>query len=447
MPARGVIPFPAPVGVMRDDAPSGGAGYPVPGVVRRGPVVTGPATRSTGAPPARRASGSVAQRLLIALVLVLNAQILAGTGLNPWGIRGAQEAFYGLLILWSGAELARQQRMRGRVAGLDLAVLGLVIGLAGYNATAALIVYGQPLWLGLIEERRILAVLIYFPVMTALRCHWISIARLERTLIGTAVLAALLTLGVWAGVLPALQTTATAPGTRLAIGQGMMMVVFPLLVLPRGDIAALARVLALVLLAGVLVVIVQSRQILFAALAGALYAARGPRAVAALVTAGLLLALAVALIPGAREIALSYQDRLVIVLSDSYLTESWRALAIADVRAALGAGALLGHGGLSPQFDGGFATVMGPYFFLADIGLFGTAFRSGLIGLVVYAGYIALQIRLIRRIADRRRRLMCGAMFVVVLAALPVAAPLEYRGFVSGLILAISAWRPERAVT
>ena len=420
MPARGVIPFPAPVGVMRDDAPSGGAGYPVPGVVRRGPVVTGPATRSTGAPPARRASGSVAQRLLIALVLVLNAQILAGTGLNPWGIRGAQEAFYGLLILWSGAELARQQRMRGRVAGLDLAVLGLVIGLAGYNATAALIVYGQPLWLGLIEERRILAVLIYFPVMTALRCHWISIARLERTLIGTAVLAALLTLGVWAGVLPALQTTATAPGTRLAIGQGMMMVVFPLLVLPRGDIAALA---------------------------GALYAARGPRAVAALVTAGLLLALAVALIPGAREIALSYQDRLVIVLSDSYLTESWRALAIADVRAALGAGALLGHGGLSPQFDGGFATVMGPYFFLADIGLFGTAFRSGLIGLVVYAGYIALQIRLIRRIADRRRRLMCGAMFVVVLAALPVAAPLEYRGFVSGLILAISAWRPERAVT
>jgi hypothetical protein len=107
---------------------------------------------------------------------------------------------------------------------------------------------------------------------------------------------------------------------------------------------------------------------------------------------------------------------------------------------SLRAGEIFGHGSLSPMWQEGFQRVVGESFFLADIGIIGTSYRYGLFGIFWYLFWMTLQLTLIMRMpaGSQRRSYFAVLLFLVIL--LPVAAPIEYRGFVTGVLFAMTAF-------
>jgi hypothetical protein len=77
---------------------------------------------------------------------------------------------------------------------------------------------------------------------------------------------------------------------------------------------------------------------------------------------------------------------------------------------------------------------------LADIGIIGTSYRYGLFGIFWYLFWMTLQLTLIMRMpaGSQRRSYFAVLLFLVIL--LPVAAPIEYRGFVTGVLFAMTAF-------
>ena len=389
-----------------------------------------------------RALNAQIKTVLIGGIILLNTQIFTKTASNPLGIKGAQEGFYALLILWAVMMMAGRFIQTGQARRLDLFVFLLPPLLAAYGAVLAKMTYGQPLSAGLIEERRVFSLWIYFPVAMALRAQWVTLERMERMIIASAVFCALLSVGVKLGVVPTINAIKSSEvalrGERVAVGQIFVAIAVPMIV-ARRQIADLPRALPMVaLLLGVLLVVVQTRQILLGAFVATAYCLRGAKAAAAVAVGAVGLVLAVILVPSLFDTFRFYQELLAEAFSEQYLTESWRGLSMAVVFEALGAWEVWGHGALSPTWREGFARVIGPFFFLADIGVLGTAFRYGLWGLAVYGAYLAVQLSLLRRIADTGRRRMYGGLFLMVVVMLPVSAALEYRGFLTGLLLAIT---------
>lgn len=386
--------------------------------------------------------GVSAGTLIVLLVLIFNSQMFSATASNPIGIKGLQEAFYAMLAVWATVSIALQIHNNQRVRKVDLFLYLLVILLSTYGAFMAAVQFGQPFWLGLLEERRMIALWVYFPLTTLLRRGWVDLRGFENIVIGIAILCGVLMIGVMAGAVPIInainQSEISLRGERYGIGQAFVAVAI-LMLFARNRIAtAHFRVASIGFLVGVLLVIVQTRQIILGTLVGLVFLLRGAHA-AALVVVGMLAVLAMPYIfPDAFHIAETYTQLIQQAFSEEYLNESWRGLSIGVVLETLSRGEVMGHGALSPTWNDGFASVHGPFFFLSDIGLFGTAYRYGLIGLFGYVLYLVVQVRLLRDIRDQQARVLYTAIFVMVLIMAPLGAPLEYRGFLSGFLLGIT---------
>lgn len=382
--------------------------------------------------------------VLVGLIVLLNTQTFTKTASNPLGIKGAQEGFLGLLILWAVAMLASQMIRMGGVRRLDLFVFLLVSAFTAYGAIMSKLTYGQPLSAGLMEERRMFSFWIYFPIMMALRSEWVDVPRLERLIVGGAIFCAFLSIGVKIGIVPSINVIKSSEvalrGERVAVGQIFVAIAIPMIV-ARKNLASIPHSLPSILfLTGVLLIVVQTRQILFGSFVATIYCLRGAKAALAVILGGIGITLALVLAPQLLDLVNAYRELLAQAFSQEYLTESWRGLSMATVFQALSHGEMWGHGALSPTWNEGFARVIGPFFFLADIGVFGTAFRYGLIALAFYGPYLVVQTILVRRIDDNMRRMLYGGLFLMVIVMMPVSAPLEYRGFLTGLILAITGF-------
>lgn len=385
------------------------------------------------------------------LIVLMNAQIFMGTAGNPLGIDGVQEVFYLVLIIWAFMSLWVQQRSKGRARRLDVFVLLLAVMPMLWGAILAQSTYGQPIVFGILEERRIFALLVYFPIRTMLERNWVSVSGLEKLVVGAGAICAIGSIGVTLGVVPTLQelrsSELTLRGDRVSIGAASIALGIPVL-MARGA-AKRSRHFPFLfpLMVGTLLVIVQSRQQILAALVATAYVLRGVRAAALVLLLGIGFYVALLIVPGLYDKLMLIVQLFVNIASSEYLMTSWRALSYAHSLQALQEGEIWGHGSLSPLWNGGFTTLIGPYFFLADIGVVGTLFRYGLFGVLLYAVYFVLQLRLILAIPDRRRRALYSALFLFVLVGSPVGAPLEYRGNIVGLILGVTGYLASRKDT
>ncbi len=388
-------------------------------------------------------SSAVSAGMLIVLVLMLfNSQMFSATASNPVGIKGAQEAFYAVLSVWATASVMMQFYRNQRVRKVDLILYLLVLLLSIYSAFMAAAWFDQPFLFGLMEERRILALWIYFPITTALRRGWIELRGLENLVIGIAILCSVLMIGVMVGVVPIINTISQSEislrSERYGIGQTFVAVAILMLFARKGGAASHLRMVEIGFLVGVLLAIVQTRQIILGTAVGLVFLLRGARAA---LLAGIFMLVMIAipfLFPQVMERLEIYTQLFQQAFSDEYLNDSWRGLAIGAVLETLSRGELLGHGALFPTWNDGFARVVGPFFFLADIGLFGTAYRYGLVGLMGYVVYMTVQVRLLNGIREPQARLLYTAIFIMMLTTALLGAPLEYRGYLAGLLLGIS---------
>jgi hypothetical protein len=392
----------------------------------------------------RKGSIRINKTMVLAFILILlNAQVFRGKGSNPFGVDGVQELFYLILLLWAIVSLWLQHVSREGVRRLDVYVLLLVLMPSIYGSFAAYLTYGQPLIFGMLEERRIFSVLIYFPIRTLFERKWLTIDRFETLIVVIAAICALLSIATLLRIVPALQEVNTSEvalrSERISIGSSWIALSIPFLVSSQAAFIQKWRPFLLILALGTLLVIIQSRQLILLSFVTSIFVIRGPRA--AFMIAGLIAAIfaAILFIP-------AFQDRVMIIVqlfreigSEQYIQESWRAMSYKHVFESVPQ-AILGHGSLSPFWRDGFERVIGVYFYLADIGLVGTLFRYGLPGIVLYFLWFALQLRLLRAIPDRRRRVLCGALFLFIIMGMPVGAPLEYRGDVTGMLLGMSGY-------
>lgn len=371
----------------------------------------------------------------------MNAQIFSAIASNPLGVNGAQEAFYVFLGLWAFKSVVQKTVCCAKVPSIDLFILVTPLALIAYGATAAFITFRQPLAFGILEERRILSVYVYFPLVDMLRSGRISVEKTEKAILTVMAICALLMVVVSFKLIPVWNEVRSSNvalrSERLSIGSSFLAAFLPLLLVRLRGTEAIKRITILILLAFALVFITQSRQLLIA--------------VALMITLTLrphvLLALGAAItitillfLPFLSEQLQFYTELFSQLFSSEYLDSSWRMLSIEEVIQSLRAGEIFGHGSLSLMWQEGFKRVIGEFFFLADIGIIGTLYRYGLFGIFLYLFWMTVQLTLIMRIpaGSQRRSYFAVLLFLVIL--LPVSAPIEHRGFVTGVLFAMTAF-------
>ena len=135
-----------------------------------------------------------------------------------------------------------------------------------------------------------------------------------------------------------------------------------------------------------------------------------------------------------------YQALFGQIVSDQYVAQSARAQTISSIFAEFKRydAAWFGSGCLSSNWHGGFDSVYAANFYLADVGIIGTFYKFGVLSLFLLFLYFMLQFSALlaaRGHPDFRFVLATCALVAIVM---PVGAPLEYRGFITGLLLAVS---------
>lgn len=380
---------------------------------------------------------------LVLLVVLLNSQIFSATSSNPIGIKGIQEIFYALLIVWATFSVSQQKCLNLQDRRLDVFLYLLVPILAFYGATIAWVTFGQPLLFGLLEERRLLALWVYFPITTAVRRGWVDLHKIENMAVGVSFVCCLLMISVRTDILPIInnvkQSEIALREERYGIGQGFVSIAILILFSRSRYIYSHFYFAGIIFLGSVLVAIVQTRQLIVGTAVGLLFLLRSIRAAAfagsLIIITGLILLIFPSLATIAENLMLLTQHTFM----EDNLDSSWRSIAIGIVYDSLLRGEIMGHGSLSPLWNNGFARIYGPFFFLADIGLSGTFYRYGLVGLLSYFVYLLVQISVLQRIKGSPSKSLYVAIFVMLLITAPLGAPLEYRGYVSGFLLAMTS--------
>lgn len=381
-------------------------------------------------------------QLFVFILVFFNSQILSGTGGNPFGIKGAQELLYALLLVFSIIYISLRFKTESRVFMTDVLVLGLVLFGLIYSAISANLHFGQPFFYGLFEERRILAFLIYFPVVWALRHSSITVQQLLSWIVLSAIVCSLLSVMVYVGLVSPLKVKEVSAlllrEERYGIGQ--FYVAFSVLIVAnRISLSKSAfDFFLLILFLSVLIVIVQTRQILIALLIG-LFILRGPlRFILWSIPPILLAILAYIYIQPATVFLDKYIALAAQLFSDDYISESARSMSIKTIKQAFFDGAWFGSGALSPLWKGGFPNIYHSNFYLADVGIFGSLYKFGLLTLPLYFTYFFLQGNILKSILWHINFKLFFSAWIILVVTLPVAATIEYRGYMSGLLLALS---------
>ncbi|NTW87899.1 MAG: hypothetical protein HGB26_01965 [Desulfobulbaceae bacterium] len=381
-------------------------------------------------------------QIFILLLVFLNSGIFSSTAANPFGIKGVSEALEFLNVMFALSYLWSQFWNKGTIAKIDFTVFFLVMCAFFYSALAAQIRFGQPLYYGLIEERRILIFLIYFPLAWAFRRRVITVQQIFSWVVMSAFVCAVLSVFVAAGIVSPLKVKEVSENAiredRYGIGPAYIALASLLIIFRFVFNKGLSTVFQILFLLGVLVVIVQTRQILIALAISSLFLVGAARFAIWLAVAGgaiVLLSVSTDIVSG---LFLKYQALFGQLASESYLEESARALTIITVLKEFLNGAWFGSGSLSALWKGGFAEIYQPTFFLADVGFFGTIYKYGVLSTLFYFIYFFVQFRALRAAKEHHYYRLIMAAWIFLLVMLPVAATIEYRGSMSGLLLAMS---------
>lgn len=383
-------------------------------------------------------------QLFLCFLVFANSQIFSASVSNPIGIKFFQELIYLVLLAFTSVYLLTKMRRSVRFHKIDLLVLGLVTFSVLYSALAAWLRFGQPIQYGIIEERRILAVLIYFPIVWSLRTRATSLDQILTWVAFAGLFCAAVSIGIFTGVIPPLHEIQSSPGVlrddRFAVGLANMSFATLIIIQRMEGVKRRAGWLMTLFLIGVLVIVGQTRQILISLFAAIMVLRNSFRWFAYLLILIVVILLIVRSTDFGANLLGTYQELFAQMFTEEYLTQSARALSIWVVIQEFLHGAWLGSGSLSLLWRGGFSKVYGDYFFLADIGIFGTVYKFGVIALPYTLVYLYSQFSILRKIRGHSHYRLLLAAWCQLLILMPVAATVDHRGFVAGLILALSVY-------
>lgn len=383
------------------------------------------------------------KKTFIIVLILWNSQIFAATVGNPIGIKYFQEVFYVLLVFFSTSYIFSQVFHKKSINKIDMAVYFLAVFAVLYSAAVANIKFQQPLIYGIIEERRTFAFMIYFPLIWAFRNNVLSVRQMFTWIFVSGIICSVLTIGVATGFVPKLKDVDAWSNElregRFAIGQ-IAISVSALVVTHRMSRPHFMKdtlsIFLLLFFLSVILVVVQSRQIIISTLAAIILLHNTRKLI---FFASPILATIILWISQTTSI-LSFANKFGVlftqITSNVYLTQSARAHTISSILLELGHGAWFGSGSLSSLWRGGFSAIYGSNFYLADVGIFGTAYKFGLFSIPILYVYLYLQIKNLGVIKKHPEYRLIMAAWMQLLIIWPVAAIIEYRGFMSGLLIA-----------
>ena len=356
-------------------------------------------------------------------------------------VAGAQEAFLIFLVIFFLGIVLPKSLLTLKVDIDGFFVLSVIAFVLLVSSVGAYLTFGQPIYAGIIEERRVLSYLIFFPVALAIRSNLAS-ARTVLNYVTASALLCVLNAGIYYMTVSSLEAVqsftseAQARADRTPIGTGFVLiglcyVLSRYVERPRFMWAFLYFVFVFDV-----VVLEQGRQTIIAvAVASALLLAQSKEAIKRLAITCLLSFLAI--VPFIWNSVVKTWQKYVFLFQ---LLSEAHNLRVETLHVVFSKNLIVPHGSLWAQWDEGFARYFGPNFFLSDIGVFGELFRYGAVLLAIlltcYYGYIYLSIRSARWTVVTRT---CAAA-IFILAILHVFQPvIEHGGFDVGLLIALLA--------
>jgi hypothetical protein len=381
--------------------------------------------------------------LLLLVVLYLNSGA-AWAGNNVLGVPWLRELYLAALLAYTTVAVLPRLLVRGRATGADLAVLALAFVPPVLSAVNAFATFGQPLVYGLIEARRYLGFLVFFPVLDVMRRGHVSERRVLMLVIAVAAVCYLNSI-----FLAAPDVNDPNRPDRVRIGTFYIaLAYFWAVVRWRGARLGGAYAALALVLGAYFVLYAQTRQLIVGT---------------ALVTLGLLLTrprhLAIfsalgAAVWGAAAAGLwsgaGWADRYAFMFGrvvDVDLLEAGvrgrTAIAIlGDMRDHF----LWGHGALSLLWRDGFHRVYFDHFYLSDVGLLGNAYQLGVplaVGLLIFV-HVAVW-RALGQVRDdvvRRAGRAYVAFSFLISALIPTV---EFHGVYLGLLWGMAEAARRRA--
>jgi hypothetical protein len=366
------------------------------------------------------------------------------SGNNLLAVPRLQEAYLAALLAYTALAVLPRLVARGRATGAEFAVLALAFlppFLAAFNA---LVAFGQPLAYGLVEARRYLGYLVFFPVLDAMRRGHVSERRVLAMVLVVA--AACYVNSVFLAA-PDVNDPNRPDRVRIGIYY-IVLAYFWAVVRWRGArLGGVYAALALVF-GAYLVVYAQTRQIMVAAalVTLALLLSRPRHLVTFAALGATVWGAAAAGLWGGAGWAARYAFLFGHVVNVDLLEAGVRARTIGFVLRDMRDGFLWGRGALSLLWRGGFHRVYWDHFYLSDIGLLGSAYQFGVpiaLGLLVFV-HVAVW-RALRHVQDDGVRVV-GRAYVAFSVLISALIPtVEFHGAYLGLWWAVAEAARRRA--
>lgn len=376
-------------------------------------------------------------------IVFLNSQIFSYAVNNPFGIKGVIEAMGVFLSLYTLHYLYSKSL---KVKKIDFIIFLTPLILMSLSAFLALIKYNQPFYAGLIEERRMLSIYVYFPLIKYYRDYGNDINSLYKYIILSSIFAIFIGYLYQANIISAINDTMTITkdfrSDRATAGN--QYVVISIIILyctslfkPQYNIKIYSLIFIFLLS---LLFISQSRGILIALLLVILILYRNFKqfafktiSISILFFLFLLFSISFDLkSPLLNEIITPFLD----LTSEEYIQESVRSQSISKI---INDFSIWGHGALWLQWQNGFARFYGEYFYLSDVGIWGTIFRYGIFSIIPISILLYFVKKVVYSTNVNRETIISTGIFLHIIFMLPIAAAFEYRGFIIALALVILA--------
>ena len=326
---------------------------------------------------------------LLIVAVVLHFSVFGDSPHNPYGIKGVNELYlaiciiFTILLLLASAENAPREFRILMYYCLYTVVVFLVL-----PAIFAYYTYGQPIVYGLIEERRVLFSLGFAPLLFLGKR--VSTLQFERALLYAALIAAFFSWCFKFGVIPDMRPEVRSDDRPDRSSIGPFLICFGyfycIQIWSKGaspiNGAARSKTFYMIIAALLLLTLVfatQTRQLIVLCLLFTLFCLRAKAVVWAASLTVLLSPFY--LYPSLLEVLglnIEFYDSTLEGVEDSVRTHT-----IESIFAHLDQVNWLPSGSLSLMWQDGFIPYFGEHFFLSDVGIFGTLFRFGLLTFLV----------------------------------------------------------------
>lgn len=381
--------------------------------------------------------------------------ILFGSGLfttmrgSPLGIPFISEITLILIIAFTIIYLTSYVLKGKKFPRIGIVLLILAIFLILFSALLAGIYHGQPVVYGMAADRKILYLLAFFPIYYFL-CNMgdESLMKLLKLIIVIGFIGALVSMmfATYSNQFGLDLSSAGGRENRIGIATGF--IVFAIMFLSINLLfyqnnylkfttkySKILNYTILIFLLYVLLSVIQTRQFMIAiTLSLLLYTFLFTK----IKTKFRLIALGTITL----LILLPFIDFTIFMnlFSDDYIEASARSRTIHYILEAVENNNYIGMGALVSWFYGGFPALYHPNFFLSDVGVFGTYYRYGLIGLLITFGMLLFVLLNIMKLKKGFAKTVLYVFLFYTIITLPVGAFLEMRGFNFSMMMAILAY-------